>query len=104
VSHSPKRDLDGVVADLTSRRTSELRSKGVDFKAFASRRPLPTGLRYRLLLHVWPEDGFDDFAFDAFHRPWFGHTRAMDDVVGRADAVLDAYARGEVPPGPAFRG
>jgi hypothetical protein len=104
VSHSPKRDLDGLIADLTSRRTSDLRSKGLEFKAFASRRLLPTGLRYRLLLQVRPDDGFDEFVFDAFHRPWFGQTRAMDDVVGRADAVLDAYARGEIPPGPAFRG
>lgn len=71
-------------------------------RVVASRRVEVTGLRYALLLHVWPGDGFDNFRWDAFHRSWLGGVSDVGDAIGKAEGVLDAYARGERPPGPAF--
>lgn len=102
MSRHLKSEIDHLAKDLTGRREAELLSNGLRFKAAASRRFQLSGFRYALRLDVWPEDGFDNFRWDAFHRSWLGKVTSMDDVMARANAALDAYARGERPPGPAF--
>ena len=56
-----------IAAELM-RRQGELRSKGIRFRAFAARRPFLGGVRYVVLLKVWPEDGFDNFEWEAYRR------------------------------------
>jgi hypothetical protein len=49
-------------------------------------------------VHVWPEDGFDNFTWTGSRRSWFGMPRPVDNVEREEDAVLDRYAAGAVPP------
>ena len=102
MSRRPKSEVDHLAKDLTRRRGADLRGNGVRFQAAAAIRVQLSGVRYALLLDVWPDDGFDNFRWDAFHRSWLGKVTAVDDVMARANATLDAYAAGERPPGPRF--
>ena len=56
-----------------------------------------------LRLDVLPSDGFDSFEWEAYRRSLKGNISPVDDASAKANAVLDAYARGEGPPGPAFQ-
>ncbi len=63
------------------------------------------GITYEFRLPVWPEVGFDDFAWVTFERSWIGTVRLVESVEGieaKANRVLDAYAAGDTPPGRAF--
>ena len=79
-----------------------LAGAGVDLRVYASRRLTIHGIRYDLRLDVFPRDGFDDFAWAAFVRPWLGSTRPVDDVEWKVNQVLDSYAAGGIPPGSGF--
>jgi hypothetical protein len=89
-------------AEALGERTEELRAAGVEFQAFARRVPSVRGIRYKLCLHVLPVDGFDNFAWVSALRTWGGRLTSVEDAKAKADKVLDAYAAGLIPPGPAF--
>ena len=97
----PREQLLRVAAAINQRR-KELDRTGVSFRARAARRLTLHGISYELQLDVWPEAGFDNFAWAAFQRSWAGTLRSVEDVEAKANGVLDAYAVGETPPGPAF--
>ena len=75
----------------------------MQFRPFTARRPSLTGVRYLLLLHVRPDYGFDNFEWEAYRRSWAGNISVVEDASTRANAVPDAYAEEDTPPGPAFR-
>ncbi len=97
----PRERLLRVAAAINQRR-NELETSGVSFRARAARRLTLHGIRYELQLDVWPEAGFDNFAWAPFQRSWAGALRSVEDVKAKANGVLDAYAIGDRPPGPAF--